>query len=108
MVRAFDVHLDGIDGRSLVRPAAIWLGLATFFFGSILFGETLATSATAFEGPLFMLLGVALVGGGFTMEPSEFEYDPEIAFSGRRYYVVAGVSALFVAVTAGLLLLTVL
>jgi hypothetical protein len=109
MARVLTVSDDRIDPLTLVRPAAIWLGLAVFLFGSILFGNALTGTGTQpFEGPLFMLLGVALVGGGFTMDASEFEYDPEIEFSGLEYYVVAGLSALFLLVAIAVLVLGVL
>ncbi len=99
-----DGSLRDLADITLVRPAAIWLGLGSFFVGSILFGDALAgTGAIPHAGPLLMLLGVALVGGGFTMEPTDFEYDPGLTFSGMEWYVITGVSALFVAVSAVLL-----
>lgn len=106
-----DLALDDpgtrIEPSGLVRPAAIWVGLGTFLLGSILFGDTLARAGTQpFEGPVLMLLGVALVGGGFTMDRSEMVYDPEIEFSGLEYYAVAGVSTLLLVVAAVLLVLS--
>jgi hypothetical protein len=81
-----------------LRPLAIWLGLGTFFLGAILLGASLAReSADAVVGPMFLLLGVSLVGGGFLMDPTEFFLDPEIEFTGREWYVVAGASVLLLA-----------
>ena len=89
-----------------LRPLAIWLGLGTFFLGALALGATLAQGAAgAFTGPMLLLLGVSLVGGGFLMEPTEFALDPEVEFSGREWYVVAGASVLLLvpAVVAGVL-----
>jgi hypothetical protein len=78
--------------------------------GTLALGATLATpggEAEPFLGPLFLLLGVSLIGGGFTMDATEFFLDPEIEFSGTRRYFVAGVSLLFLVLSAAVLVLTV-
>jgi hypothetical protein len=110
MEPGLDVPFDRPDPlRECLRPAAIWLGLAAFFVGALALGATLAArqsgAARAFTGPVLLLLGVALVGGGFTMSPTEFRLDPDIEFDGRRRYLVAGSSALLLAVAAGAMLL---
>lgn len=103
-----DAPLDRPDFlRELLRPLAIWLGLVTFFVGAIVLGAYLADSGGSgeFTGPMFLLLGVALVGGGFLMDTTDFFIDPEIEFAGREWYVVAGASVLLLAlaVVAGAL-----
>ena len=104
----FETDFDGPDSRrDALRPLAIWLGLSTFLVGAIVLGARLAQSgsAEAFAGPMLLLLGVSLVGGGFLMEPTDLFLDPEIEFSGREWYVVAGASVclLALAVVAGVL-----
>jgi hypothetical protein len=105
----FDTRLDRPDSlRESLRPLAIWLGLGTFFVGALALGAALAdqSGATeAFAGPMFLLLGVALVGGGFLMDTTDFFLDPEVEFDGREWYVVAGASLflLVLAVGAGVL-----
>lgn len=90
--------------RDCLRPVAIWLGLACFFLGSIFLGDTLAArqfgDAEAFTGPVLMSLGVSLVGGGFTMDPTNRRLDPVVTFQGRQQYIVAGLSGLFLALAA--------
>jgi len=99
----FDASLDRPEPlRELLRPVAIWLGIASFFAGTIATGATLAAGGTGtLTGPLLLFLGVSLIGGGFLMEPTEFLLDPELEFSGREWYFVAAVSVLFVLLTAG-------
>jgi hypothetical protein len=95
-----DTRLHRPDSlRELLRPLAIWLGLVTFFLGAIALGARLARAETteAFVGPMLLLLGVALVGGGFLMDRTDFLLDPEVEFSGREWYVVAGASVLLLA-----------
>ncbi len=104
-------ELDAIVERpdslhTVVRPLAIWLGLASFLFGAIAFGATLAAqSATVgtVTGPMLLLLGVSLVGGGFLMESTELFLDPDIEFQGREWYIVAtaSVCSLALAIAAG-------
>jgi hypothetical protein len=92
--------------RVCLRPLSIWLGLATFLGGSILLGSTLASpNADPFAGPLLLLVGVALVGGGFTMEPTDLFPDPEVAFTGSERYFGAAVSVLFVLLAGAVLVL---
>jgi hypothetical protein len=87
-----------------LRPAAIFLGLGVFLLGSLVLGAALAISRPpqtyAYGGPLLLLLGVSLIGGGFVMEPSEYWIDPEIEFAGPWRYFVAGVSVLFLVLVA--------
>jgi hypothetical protein len=95
--------------RTVLRPLAIWLGISSFFVGAISLGSTLATQSGTVEattGPMLLLLGVSLAGGGFLMEPTELFLDPEIEFDGRTWYVVAGSSVclLALAVVAGFFL----
>ncbi len=92
----------------LLRPAAIWLGLGSFLVGSLFLGVTLAAeNTTPFAGPILLLLGVALIGGGFTMETAPSRLDPDIEFEGLRWYFVAGISTLFLCLSAVVLLLAV-
>lgn len=108
MDRVFDDSLKDITDVALVRPAAIWLGLGSFLLGSIFLGAALAgAGAITAEGPLFMLLGVALIGGGFTMKPTGFEYDAGLVFSGMKKYAITGISGLFVAVSFLLLVVSI-
>lgn len=98
---ALDESLDDIADAAVARPVAIWLGLVGFFLGSVLFGNALASAGTRpFGGPLLMLLGVALVGGGFTMAPTGLAFDPDIEFSGLARSVIVGCSSLFVVLAA--------
>ncbi|MEF8784625.1 MAG: hypothetical protein V5A45_01740 [Haloarculaceae archaeon] len=105
----FDTLVDRPDSLStVVRPLAIWLGLTSFFVGAIAFGATLAAQSGPVEtatGPMLLLLGVSLVGGGFLMEQTALFLDPEIEFRGRQWYVVAGASvcSLGLAIAAGAL-----
>ena len=74
--------------------------------GAIALGAQLADQPGATEavtGPLLLLLGVALVGGGFLMDPTGLFLDPDVEFSGRQWYVVAGASVflLGLAIVAG-------
>jgi hypothetical protein len=89
-----------VSPRDLLRPLAIWLGLTVFLAGSIVLGAALAEGADSVVGPLLMLLGVSLVGGGFTITPSDFFLDPEIEFAGTQWYFVVGVSLLFLLIAA--------
>ena len=87
--------------RTVLRPLAIWLGLAVFFLGSIALGAALAAQSgtvRAFVGPMLLVLGVALVGGGFTMEPTPLVLDPDIEFTGREWYGLVCISVLFLLV----------
>ncbi|MFT4921911.1 MAG: hypothetical protein ACI8XM_001119 [Haloarculaceae archaeon] len=88
-----------------VRPLAICFGLGVFFVGSIVLGSALAATQPSrlqsYLGPLLLLLGVSLIGGGFVMEPTEYWLDPEVSFDGPHLYFVAGSSGLFL-VLAGL------
>jgi hypothetical protein len=94
----FDPSIERPDPlRTALRPFAIWLGMVSFLVGAIVFGATLADQSgqvEAFTGPMLLLLGVSLVGGGFLMEATDLFLDPEIEFSGREWYVVAGASVL--------------
>jgi hypothetical protein len=97
--------------RRYLRPAAIWLGLGTFFAGALFLGATLAApagSAEIFTGPMLLLLGVSLIGGGFTMDVTDFLLDPKIEFEGRHRIFVAGISLLFLVLSAAVLALSVL
>ena len=91
-----DVPFDRPDSpRDLFRPLAIWFGLAVFLLGAVTLGAALADQSgavEAFTGPMLLVLGVALVGGGFLMEQSDFFLDPEIEFEGREWYLVVGTS----------------
>ena len=106
------VHLklgDGLDGPlRYLRPAAIFAGLAVFLLGALVLGAALASTPAPrvylSGGPILLLLGVALVGGGLVMEPSEYWLDPEVEFTGLQRQFVAGASALFLCV-AGLVAL---
>jgi|AntRauTorcE11898_2_1112593.scaffolds.fasta_scaffold76740_1 hypothetical protein len=94
--------------RTVVRPLAIWVGLASFFVGAIAFGAMLAAQSGTGEtviGPMLLLLGVSLVGGGFLMDRTELFLDPEIEFRGRQWSVVASASicSLGLAIAAGAL-----
>lgn len=105
-----DTQLNRPDSlHDVLRPLAIWLGLGTFFVGAIVLGGRLAESgmAEAFTGPMLLLLGVALVGGGFLIEPTGFFLDPEVEFAGRVWYVVAGATVflLVLAIVAGALVI---
>jgi hypothetical protein len=109
MDRVLDDSLNDITDVALVRPAAIWLGLSSFLIGSIFLGGALAgAGAVTAEGPLFMLLGVALIGGGFTMKPTGFEYDAGLEFSGMKQYAMTAISGLFVAISSLLLVVSLL
>ena len=94
---------------AVLRPLGIWLGLGAFLAGSILLGGALAApGAEPFAGPLLLVLGVALVGGAFAMEPTGLQLDPEIEFTGSERYLAVGVAALFVILAAAVLALALL
>jgi len=98
-----DSTFDSVIARpalssALLRPATIWSGLASFFAGALVLGGTLADQsggADPFTGPILLLFGVSLVGGGFAMEPVDQFLDPDVAFEGTGRYFAAGVSLLF-------------
>ena len=91
-----------------LRPTAIFLGLSLFLVGSLVLGAALAIEQLPqvyrYGGPILLLIGVSLVGGGFVMESSEYWLDPEIEFASPWRYFVAGVSVLFL-VLAGIVAL---
>lgn len=80
------------------------LGLGTFLLGAIVLGSALAATRPGrvqlYTGPLLVLLGVSLVGGGFDTSPSDHWLHPEVEFAGTPRYVVGGVSALCLTVAA--------
>jgi hypothetical protein len=86
--------------RDHLRPLAIWLGLTVFMAGSIALGAALAEGVDSVVGPLLMILGVSLVGGGFTMAPTDSFLDPDIEFTDEQWYFVAAVSVLFLLIAA--------
>ena len=94
--------------RPRLRPVAIWLGLVTFLAGAIRLGATLAGGTDPFTGPVLLLLGVALVGGGFAMNPTTHALDPDVEFDRARRHFVVGVSALFLLLAAGVVVLAAL
>jgi hypothetical protein len=107
-------EIDGSFDRptplsAVLRPLGLWLGLGSFLAGAILLGGALdAPGAEPFAGPLLLLLGVALVGGVFAMEPTGYRPDPEIEFTAPRRYLAVGVAALFVVLAAVVLALAAL
>jgi hypothetical protein len=88
----------------------IWLGIASFFVGSIGVGATLAARQVAGAvapapgaGLALLSLGVAYVGIGFAMEPTGSPYDPDLALPDWHRVLMAVLAGPFAAV--GLLLL---
>ena len=97
-------HLNGLEEEldlytRYLRPGAIFLGLGVLLLGAIVLGASLTVSQPprmyVYSGPILVLLGVSLVGGGLVMEPSEYWLDPEIEFVGWQRNFVAGISVAF-------------
>jgi len=87
-----------------VRPAIIWLGIASFFLGAIGVGATLAARQFGGAGPepaagmALLSLGVAYVGTGIVMDRTGSTYDPEIELPARQRALVAALAAPFLVV----------
>jgi hypothetical protein len=96
--------IDRIEPPRHLRTAAIFAGLGTFLLGAIVLGSALAVEQPGriqtYVGPMLLLLGVSLIGGGFVMRRSDHWLDPELTFEGGRRYFVAG-TALVSVVLAG-------
>ena len=106
MELGIDALVDRPDSlRPRLRPVAIWLGLVTFLAGAIGLGAALAGGAEPFTGPLLLLLGVALVGGGFGMTPTTNALDPDLEFDRARRSFVVAVSALFLVLAVAVVVL---
>jgi hypothetical protein len=92
-----------------LRPAAVWLGLASFFVGSLFLGATLAPpeeSAEPLAGPVLLSVGVGLVGGAFTTDATDVALDPDVEFEGVGRYFAAGISVVFLSLSIAVLVFT--